>query len=330
MEDIVTCSICLQVFNSSSFSFPKMLECGHTFCSPCLTKLFQNNPSCPNCRAEIKGTESSLPINYNTLKAVDFYKSKAWPEKEIIASIEDMKKKCMERKEIISEKMTQMMSSLEVLGKCLAKLEEMTVSETQKVDILHKMDEDLKKIDDDPKSSVSIFLSSFEDPKAYLTEIYKRVENGEKVFTVRKIEEEIKYGEVSISENKLFFHSLSLSEVPTNSSLIWFEELKQCAYGVKFNTFIEICCNKNNLTHRIIIEMLDKGMSHYFIRLCTGENGPSYKGASFTKSKNLKNFENILRVSNFIENGRESNRVIDYNAFPQGNMSYDCEGNEMY
>ncbi|KAL7631693.1 UNVERIFIED_CONTAM: hypothetical protein RMT77_018001 [Armadillidium vulgare] len=220
MEEIVTCSICTKVFDTLHL-IPKILECGHTFCSPCLTKLFQNNPSCPNCRAEIKGTESSLPINYIALKAVDFYKSKAWPEKEIIASIEDMKKKCMERKEIISEKMTQMMSSLEVLGKCLAKLEEMTVSETQKVDILHKMDEDLKKIDDDPKSSVSIFLSSFEDPKAYLREIYKRVENGEKVFTVRKIEEEIKYGEVSISENKLFFHSLSLSEVPTNSSLIW-------------------------------------------------------------------------------------------------------------
>ncbi|RXG51609.1 hypothetical protein Avbf_15517, partial [Armadillidium vulgare] len=71
----------------------------------------------------------------------------------------------------------------------------------------------------------------------YLLQIYKRVENGEKVFTVRKIEEEIKYGEVSISENKLFFHSLSLSEVPTNSSLIWFEELKQCAYGVKLPHF---------------------------------------------------------------------------------------------
>ncbi|RXG51300.1 hypothetical protein Avbf_13626 [Armadillidium vulgare] len=198
------------------------------------------------------------------------------------------------------------------------------------------MDEDLKKIDDDPKSSVSIFLSKNYKSRSclhihyYLLQIYKRVENGEKVFTVRKIEEEIKYGEVSISENKLFFHSLSLSEVPTNSSLIWFEELKRCANVDNFYTFIEICCNKNNLTHRIIIKMLDKGMSHYFIRLCTGENGLSYKGASFTKSKNLKNFENILRVSNFIENGRESNRVIDYNAFPQGDMSYYCEGNEMY
>ncbi|KAL7631990.1 UNVERIFIED_CONTAM: hypothetical protein RMT77_017689 [Armadillidium vulgare] len=230
MEEIVTCCICTKEFDSLH-RLPKILECGHTFCSQCLTKHFRNNPSCPNCRTEVKGTVSLLPTNYNTLKAVDIYKSKASSEKEIITSIEDMKKKCMKRKEIISEKKTQMTSSLEVLDKCLAQLEELIVSEAHKDDtenvrkILQEMDEDLKKTDDDvrcvdAKSSVSIFLSSFEDPKAYLREIYKRVQNEEKVFTVCKIEDEIKYGKVSKYE-KLFFHSLSLSEVPTNSSLIW-------------------------------------------------------------------------------------------------------------
>ncbi|RXG67731.1 hypothetical protein Avbf_18814 [Armadillidium vulgare] len=68
---------------------------------------------------------------------------------------------------------------------------------------------------------MSFLLSTFEDSKEYLLEIYKRVQNGEKVFTVRKIEDEVKYGKVSKYENKLFFHSLSLSEVPTDSSLMW-------------------------------------------------------------------------------------------------------------
>ncbi|RXG54115.1 hypothetical protein Avbf_12333, partial [Armadillidium vulgare] len=239
----------------------------------------------------------------------------------------DITAEVTKRKDIILKKEARMALSFEVFDKCLAKLEKLTR-------ILNEVDEDLKKTDDvvrcdDLKKSMSFLLSNFENSKEYLLEIYKRVQNGEKVFTVRKIEDEIKYGEVSKYENKLFFHSLSLSEVPTNSSLIWFEELKQCANVVNFYTFIEICCNKNNLTHRIIIRMFDKQMSNYFIRLCTGENGPSYKGASFRKDVKMDNFENILRVRNFIENGGECNRVIDYSFCIEHEMLYYCYVNEM-
>ncbi|KAB7505621.1 E3 ubiquitin-protein ligase TRIM32 [Armadillidium nasatum] len=144
MEEIVTCSICMQVFDSLHL-IPKMIECGHTFCSPCLTKLFQNNPSCPNCRAEIKGTESLLPINYNTLKVVDIYESKNWSESEMDTAAEVTK-----RKDMILKKKAQMTSSIEVFDKCLAKLEKLTVSESERIDtvnvkrILKEVDEDLK------------------------------------------------------------------------------------------------------------------------------------------------------------------------------------------
>ncbi|RXG59682.1 hypothetical protein Avbf_14645 [Armadillidium vulgare] len=209
-----------------------MIECGHTFCSLCLTKLFRNNPSCPNCRAEIKGTESLLPINYSILKAVDIYKSKNCSESEI-----DITAEVTKRKDIILMKKAQMTSSFEVFDKCLAKLEKLTVSESERIGtvnvkiILNEVDEDLKRTDDvvrcdDLKKSMSFFFSTFKDSKEYLLEIYKRVQNGEKVFTVRKIEDEVKYGKVSKYENKLFFHSLSLSEVPTDSSLMWFTLIK--------------------------------------------------------------------------------------------------------
>ncbi|KAL7638333.1 UNVERIFIED_CONTAM: hypothetical protein RMT77_010903 [Armadillidium vulgare] len=237
MEEIVLCSICLQQFDSLHF-IPKMLECGHTFCSPCMTKLFQKNHTCPNCRAQTKGNESSLPVNYYVLKVVDIYKSNGWSEGEIVTSIDDMKKKCVKRKEILSKSKSSITSSLEVLDKCLEKLEELTVPE-RRVDtvnvkkILNEVEEDFKKtmvvsVCDDIKSTVSIVLSDFKDSKGYLEEIYKRIYNEEKIFAVRKVEDKIKYGKVSKYENKLFFHSLSLSEVPTDSSLIWVSSILNC------------------------------------------------------------------------------------------------------
>ncbi|RXG55386.1 hypothetical protein Avbf_14139, partial [Armadillidium vulgare] len=54
MEEIVTCCVCAQVLDSL-YLIPKMIECGHTFSSHCVTQLLRNNLSCPNCRAEIKG-----------------------------------------------------------------------------------------------------------------------------------------------------------------------------------------------------------------------------------------------------------------------------------
>ncbi|RXG51705.1 hypothetical protein Avbf_10264 [Armadillidium vulgare] len=297
MEDIVSCDICAKEFDSLHV-IPKILECGHTFCSPCLTIIIRQNPSCPNCRTEIKGTEGSLPINYNTLRVVDIYKSKGWSENEseIITSIENMKRNCMERIEILSKKKSSITSSLEVLNHCLAKLEELTVSVNQRVDnlnvkiIFKEVEENLKKTDEvvrceDIKNSVSILLSDFQDSKEYLAEIYARVQNEEKVFAVRKIEDTIKYGKVSKYGNRLFFHSLSLSEAPTDSSLIWFDELKQCANVKNFHTFIEICCSKKNLTHVFIIKMFDKQQSHHFIKLCTGEYGLSYKGCLFQQRR---------------------------------------------
>ncbi|RXG69355.1 hypothetical protein Avbf_04664 [Armadillidium vulgare] len=195
-----------------------MLKCGHTFCSPCLIKLLQENPFCPNCRTEVKEIESSLPVNYGILKAVDFHKSKCWPERKMNIVTEVAK-----RKDIILKKKTQM--TKKILDNCLTKLEELTVSQSERIDtentrkILDEIDEDLKKTDDDVrsddiKSSISSFLSSFRNSEQFLLMIYKRLQNGEKVFAVHKINEDFKYGEVSFFSNQLFFHCLSLSKVP--------------------------------------------------------------------------------------------------------------------
>ncbi|RXG59568.1 LON peptidase N-terminal domain and RING finger protein C14F5.10c [Armadillidium vulgare] len=158
MEDFVSCNICAQVFDSLHF-IPKILKCGHTFCSPCLIKLLQENPNCPNCRAEVKEIESSLP------------------ERKI-----DIVTEVAKRKDIILKKKTQMTLNVKILDKCLAKLEELTVSQSERIDtvntrkILDEIDEDLKKTDDvvrsdDMKSSISILLSSFKGSEQFLLEV---------------------------------------------------------------------------------------------------------------------------------------------------------------
>ncbi|RXG70927.1 hypothetical protein Avbf_04422, partial [Armadillidium vulgare] len=54
---------------------PKILQCGHTFCSPCVTRVTENNPRCPICGKEINERESSPITNFDTLSVVDIYNS---------------------------------------------------------------------------------------------------------------------------------------------------------------------------------------------------------------------------------------------------------------
>ncbi|KAB7503085.1 hypothetical protein Anas_12623 [Armadillidium nasatum] len=89
-----------------------------------------------------------------------------------------MRKKCVERKEILSKTKSSITSSLEVLDECLEKLEELTVSEgrvhtVNGKKILKEVEEEFKKTIDvtflvDIKSSMSILLSSFENSEDYL------------------------------------------------------------------------------------------------------------------------------------------------------------------
>ncbi|RXG67661.1 hypothetical protein Avbf_16033 [Armadillidium vulgare] len=153
--------------------------------------------------------------------------------------------------------------------------------------------------------------------KLLAEQIYKRLQNGEKVFAVHKINEEFKYGEVSFFSNQLFFHSLSLSKVPKDSSLVWFEDVKQCLNYKNFCTFIKISCNEKNVTPFVIMEMFDQCLCNKFIKLCTGECGPSYKGSIFEKGHNYKNaFSNelpsVLYVKKYTENESEKMRLMDY------------------
>ncbi|RXG70879.1 hypothetical protein Avbf_06679 [Armadillidium vulgare] len=115
----------------------------------------------------------------------------------------------------------------------------------------------------------------------------KRLQNGEKVFAVHKINEEFKYGEVSSFQ--INYSSIALK---------LFEDVKQCLNSKNFCTFIKICCNEKNVTPFVIIETFDQCLCNEFIKLCTGECGPSYKGSTFKKgyNKRIKSSNDLTNV----------------------------------
>ena len=76
-EEILTCSICFEIFKN-----PKMLPCQHTFCKHCLLSLIQKKSKfyCPLCRKKVLiGTEESseelFPTNYLMSTLLESYKN---------------------------------------------------------------------------------------------------------------------------------------------------------------------------------------------------------------------------------------------------------------
>ena len=57
LEELVTCTVCLELFKN-----PKMLPCHHTFCHDCIVKLFEhkNELVCPECRAPVDVRSSDI------------------------------------------------------------------------------------------------------------------------------------------------------------------------------------------------------------------------------------------------------------------------------
>ena len=67
------CSICLESYNDKD-KCPRMLSCGHSFCSSCLERLLHGNTiRCPTCRNPIAVPSgvTGLSINFALLNIVD-------------------------------------------------------------------------------------------------------------------------------------------------------------------------------------------------------------------------------------------------------------------
>lgn len=52
------CAICHDILEDAS----SLKECGHTFCDVCMKDCLEHNPSCPNCRVAVTGSNPNYPL----------------------------------------------------------------------------------------------------------------------------------------------------------------------------------------------------------------------------------------------------------------------------
>ena len=67
------CEICYDNYNAViAEKKPRMLECGHSYCTKCIDNLIRNNPRCAKCRSMINvNSSNNLPINYAIIDFLD-------------------------------------------------------------------------------------------------------------------------------------------------------------------------------------------------------------------------------------------------------------------
>jgi hypothetical protein len=83
-NDDVECSICFDCFDLSKFlKIPRILPCGHSFCSECLEHLVQVEKSfkCPKCSFKIQNvTHEAIPRNFHLMEKLEITRTQSEEE----------------------------------------------------------------------------------------------------------------------------------------------------------------------------------------------------------------------------------------------------------
>ncbi|RXG53255.1 hypothetical protein Avbf_19164 [Armadillidium vulgare] len=133
MDEIISCEVCNLEFNHFEI-IPKVLLCGHSFCTVCIQKTIMINKVCPKCRVAITVTETPFPTNYSILRSVDICSSTK-SGAGIVAALKVMKRKCEDKINELTEKNSKIMKSVDVTKECLTKLEKLPESEIIKIGV---------------------------------------------------------------------------------------------------------------------------------------------------------------------------------------------------
>ncbi|RXG70719.1 hypothetical protein Avbf_09695 [Armadillidium vulgare] len=269
MEYIISCEICSVEYNDTE-TIPRMLDCGHSFCTTCITQL--KSPLCPKCRTNFpRGKE--FPVNFSLISLVEEWKSEKNLSPDIISSIQNLKEKLVSKLSVIN-KMSEICNTKESIEsdlRFLTYLEEENLKEefgSKKQMIISKK---LKKLEEKYKECSLVNYVFFDDldkfspfslqndvsSETFFSEIYKILKSSEKIFTYKCINKELKFGELTVRDNKIMIHSLTLNEIPKDSKIVQFEKLREMFTNKTLDAFFEITA-KNGTSHTIIIHLHDR------------------------------------------------------------------------
>ncbi|KAL7644433.1 UNVERIFIED_CONTAM: hypothetical protein RMT77_005264 [Armadillidium vulgare] len=135
----------------------------------------------------------------------------------------------------------------------------------------------------------------------FFSEIYKILKSSEKIFTYKLINMELKFGELTVRDNKIMIHSLTLNDIPKGSKIVQFQKLREMFTNKTVHAFFEITA-KNETSYTIIIQLHDRKLVPHFIKLCSAEKGSTYKNLPFSRWKNTTTRSDAQ--------GKQINRVI--------------------
>ncbi|KAB7494332.1 Tripartite motif-containing protein 59 [Armadillidium nasatum] len=297
MEYIVSCEICSLEYSDTE-TIPRVLDCGHSFCTSCIAQL--ENTLCPKCRANIPSGKE-FPVNFSLLSLVEEWKSEKNLSPDIISSIQNLKEKLVSKLSVINKmfEICNTKESIESDIKLLTSMEEERLKEEFGSKKQMMMRKKLEKLEEKYKECSFVNYVFFDDldkfslfslqndvsSDTFFSEMYKILKSSEKIFTYKCINKELKFGELTVRDNKIMIHSLTLNEIPKGSKIVQFQNLRAMFMNKRLDAFFEITA-KNGTSYTIIIQLHDRMLVPHFIKLCTAEKGSTYKNLPFSKGKN--------------------------------------------
>ncbi len=130
MDNIIECSICMEKYNSK-LKIPRILKCGHTFCSKCLEILAKkdinnNGFQCPIDKniGHINKNINEIPINRLILDIIDMNNQNPKIEKKKLTHINEMKNKLKKYNLNYTENQEKIKESLNLIINYKQKCEE--------------------------------------------------------------------------------------------------------------------------------------------------------------------------------------------------------------
>ncbi|RXG61570.1 Tripartite motif-containing protein 59 [Armadillidium vulgare] len=233
MEYKVSCEICSLEYSDNE-TIPRVLDCGHSFCTTCITQL--ENTLCPKCRANIPSGKE-FPVNFSLISLVEEWKSEKNLNPDIISSIQNLKEKLVSKLSVIN-KMFEICNTKEAIEsdlRFLTYMEEENLKEefgSKKQMIISKK---LKKLEEKYKECSLVNYVFFDDL------------------------------------DKFSLFSLQ-NDVSSDTFFSEFQNLREKMLNKTVHAFLEITA-KNGTSHTIIIQLHDRMSIPHFIKLCTAEKG---------------------------------------------------------